>query len=86
MFSQCMFLFVQGEEKHSPDTCVAGVATQPKDVPALVMRFCLQLLLGELHTRNFFESCHNLRQDDRKKPRVNGKQWKRLVGMKRPGP
>ena len=34
-------LFVEG----SPDTCVAGVATQSTDVLALVMRLCVQLPL-----------------------------------------
>ena len=29
----------------SPDTCAAGVASQRTDVPALVMRFGVQLLL-----------------------------------------
>ena len=38
---------------------------------------------GEVYTRNFCEGCYNLLQDERKEPRVNGKQWKRLVGMKR---
>ena len=44
MFFQCMFSFYR--EKHvSLDTCAAGVATQMKDVPALVMRFSVRMLM-----------------------------------------
>ena len=34
------------ENNVSPDTCAAGVATQPFEVLALVMRVCVQLLLN----------------------------------------
>ena len=35
------------------------------------------------HTTHFREGCYDVRQDEKKELRVNGKQWKRLVGMKR---
>ena len=37
---------------------------------------------GELYTINLCESCHNPRQGETKEPKVNGMQWKRLVGLK----
>ena len=44
VFFQRMFSFWK-ERNVSPDSYVAGVATQMTDVPALVTRFCVQLLL-----------------------------------------
>ena len=42
-YSACFLLC--GVMNVSPDTCAADVATQSTDFPALVMRFCVQLLL-----------------------------------------
>ena len=46
LFLQYMFSFVVEEKNVSLDTCAARVATQSTDVPALVMRFCVLLLLN----------------------------------------
>ena len=39
---------------------------------------------GELYTIKLCESCCNMKQEEKKEPRVNGKQWRRVVGMPRP--
>ena len=38
---------------------------------------------GERHTLNLCESCYNLREDEKKEPKVNGEQWKTIVNEKR---
>ena len=42
--SACVLLLLKKRNVY-PDTCVVGFATQLTDVPALVMCFCVQLLL-----------------------------------------
>ena len=37
---------------------------------------------GKPHTMNFCEDCNNLRQAERKEPRVSGKRWRITVGAK----